>query len=368
MHRKLLKISWIFVTALVASPTFAKTWIIDPSGGKCPNIQAGVDSATTGDSLVLVSGTYSGPDNRDVNLGGMDIVITSQSGPGSTIIDCQGLGRAFVVNQGETRAAEISGFTIMNGQAGDGGAIFIDTASPTIRNIIFTGNDGTRGGALYIKDGSPVVENNEFVANNAQQNGGAMFFDKSGVSDVTNNLITGNDAFSGGGGIYCSLHAPNIVGNIIANNSSASGGGIYLIISDAYVDRNTVVENTAGTGAGILVSSAAPYITKTIVAFNYDGPGVSCFSTPSPTFDCSAFFGNAGGDAVCGIDAGTNVSTDPQFCGNVGTGNYYLQSDSPCEPNSNSCLVQIGALGIQCGSVATKPMTWGHIKKRFDSE
>ncbi len=65
---------------------------------------------------------------------------------------------------------------------------------------------------------------------------------------------------------------------------------------------------------------------------------------------------------------GPNFSSDPQFCGIPGSGNLFLQSDSPCAPGSpwgNACGL-IGALPVGCGTVNAESRTWGAIKERYN--
>ncbi len=88
---------WIFVIMSVASmmPAHARTWLIAPDGsGECPSIQAGVDSAAVGDTLLLTAGTFTGPGNRLIGFNGKDFVLTSQAGPASTIIDGESISRS----------------------------------------------------------------------------------------------------------------------------------------------------------------------------------------------------------------------------------------------------------------------------------
>jgi hypothetical protein len=67
-------------------------WRIQPDGlGDATTIQAGVDAAVAGDSVVLTAGTYTGVGNRDVSFMGKAITVTSYSGAASTIIDCGGV-------------------------------------------------------------------------------------------------------------------------------------------------------------------------------------------------------------------------------------------------------------------------------------
>ncbi len=357
------------ILSFATTPVSAATWNIAADGsGDCPTIQAGVDSAAVGDTLMLWPGTFLGPLNREIDFGGKDILLTSQAGAAVTVIDCEASGRAFSFTGGETSDATVSNLTITNAQWGTGGAIYIDNASPTITDNIFMNNNATTGAAIYVKHGSPLVDNNLFEGNAAAQYGGAMFLDESGVATISNNIMRGNTASLGGGAIYCSLHSPDILNNLIVGNTTSTGGGIYLVVSSPLIQGNTIVENTASAGAGIAAVGSNPIVTECIIAFNINGGAISCPSSGNPMVDCSIIFGNDGGDAVCGTDAGGNLFVDPQFCGVVGSGDFTLQSDSPCALLNNACGVRVGVLGVICSVTETQATTWGELKARYRSE
>jgi hypothetical protein len=70
------------------------------------------------------------------------------------------------------------------------------------------------------------------------------------------------------------------------------------------------------------------------------------------------------------IDASSsnlNFSLDPQFCGVPGSGNYFLQSTSPCLPENNpyGAPQLIGPLPLGCGAVRVETRTWGSIKAMY---
>jgi hypothetical protein len=76
------------------------------------------------------------------------------------------------------------------------------------------------------------------------------------------------------------------------------------------------------------------------------------------------------GEVDPAIDASAaqgNFSLDPRFCGIPGSGNYFLQSNSPCLPENNPYGVPIlvGPLPAGCGTVATEQQTWGGIKNLY---
>jgi hypothetical protein len=106
----------------------------------------------------------------------------------------------------------------------------------------------------------------------------------------------------------------------------------------------------------------SPMISNNIIAFSTQGAGIHCKDVGTvPVLSCNDILGNAGGDAICGTDAGDNMSMDPQSCGTLGSGNYGLQSDSPCTPANPTCG-QVGALDVDCGAVSTEQRSWGAIK------
>jgi hypothetical protein len=71
------------------------------------------------------------------------------------------------------------------------------------------------------------------------------------------------------------------------------------------------------------------------------------------------------------IDASSanfNFSLDPQFCGVPGSGNYFLQSTSPCAPWNHplgASPILIGPLPVGCGAVSAKERTWGGVKALY---
>jgi hypothetical protein len=62
-----------------------------------------------------------------------------------------------------------------------------------------------------------------------------------------------------------------------------------------------------------------------------------------------------------------NFSLDPQFCGVEGSGNYYLQSDSPCAEGNGPypSAGQVGPLPVGCSTVKTEAKSWGAIKALY---
>ncbi len=110
-------------------------------------IQAAIDAAQPGDTVLVADGTYRGPGNRDIDFLGKAITVQSEHGAATCIIDCQGseadAHRGWYFHSGETAASILAGFTVRNGWApgsldATGGGIYCEDASPTIRNCVVT--------------------------------------------------------------------------------------------------------------------------------------------------------------------------------------------------------------------------------------
>ncbi|MFO7917072.1 MAG: hypothetical protein R6V13_03205 [Anaerolineae bacterium] len=115
-----------------------------------------------------------------------------------------------VTGGGVTETARLDGFTVTAGHAeGDhhlfediGGGMYNVSASPTLANLTFSGNQATHdGGGMYNEDSSPTLTNVAFITNASTTSyyGGGMsnrVGSNPGLTDVT---FTANEANYGGG-------------------------------------------------------------------------------------------------------------------------------------------------------------------------
>ncbi len=158
-------------------------------------IQAGINAASDGDTVLIAAGTYTGTGNKNLDFGGRDIVVMSESGPENCTIDCQGTGQGFYFHTGETGDAKVIGLTIKGGNNTYGGGIRINGSSPTIERCIICNNNASYGGGVYINVGDPGFIHCTITYNTAT-NGGAMY--STGYADPTiKNCIVASNSSSG---------------------------------------------------------------------------------------------------------------------------------------------------------------------------
>ena len=298
MKTRTLLLMCILPTILCTSAN-ARIIHVDSAGsGGFSNIQAAIDDAGDGDTVVMAPGNYTGSGNRDINFKAKAITVrsTDPNDPAiveSTVIDCQGNGRAFIFVNGEQADSILEGITIIHGQSDYGGGIFISNSSPTIAKCRISDCSGVNplyllGGAVYIFDGNPVIEG-------CTISGNAVFFDGAGICCeegspmIRNSIIENNQAGWGdGSGIYYSGSGkPSIINCTIRGNSAqqpvenggrtvrsngagrgGSGGGIYILGGQPTVDKCSIIDNIAGLGGGLYIHDSSPFISHCSIEDN----------------------------------------------------------------------------------------------------
>ncbi len=357
MKASLLTLMALSALVVVSLPSAAVT--IDVPDDQ-PTIQAGIDAASYGDTVLVACGTYY---EHDVEMKS-GICLLSETGlPECVTIDAQQQGRVLYCD-GVDNQASIAGFTITDGlAAGDsppgnrGGGIFCQYSSPTVTNCTFSANaaDGEGGGLFCRDDAYPEVSDCTFSENSAE-NGAGLYCADSSYASLTNCAFTSNTASGGGGAAYCAAPSSALVfadcrfsdnnarsgGGIfygdcwgsltdclfLDNNASVSGGAIdcdywttIYLTSCAFL-RNTALvsgggvylgghcsasltsctfsENAANHGGGMYCYfDNSPVVTRSVIAFNTGGEAFFCDDGCNfPTLSCCDIYGNAGGDWV----------------------------------------------------------------------
>ncbi len=203
--------------------------------GDQPTIQAGIDAAVDGDTVLVADGTYTGDGNRDIEIHHKGITLVSENGPAGCIIDCDGSSsdnhRGFSFNSMNENDKDsiLQGFTIINGfMTWASGGILCNSAATIILDCVISNNFGTDGGGINFTGKSPILQNCLIVNNIATSAGGGIFCQHASPA-ISNCTITGNSCPSHGGGVYCRMDSSiEIINSILWENSSVNGNEIAM--------------------------------------------------------------------------------------------------------------------------------------------
>jgi predicted outer membrane repeat protein len=350
----LMKTAFLLMTCFLCAAVTESSganWQIRPDGtGDFPTIQDAITAAAHGDSVTLTSGVFTGPGNRDVDFLGKGLVVTSESGPGETVVDCGGLGRGFLFTHGEHHQTRLSDITIRNGSGVGaptrGGGVYCYVASPRIVNVIFENNDAGQGGAIYIYDGDPLISGCSFSGNSAGE-GGAVYSEES-LLRVTENLITGNTAMVAGGGIRCVGGYIEIQNNEFeGNNAADEGGAISCTLSSGTIEQNNFNNNEATVGGAAFIDGS---LTLSVIENGFsenhalDSGGALCSVGTATSIQNNIFVentadpgptGRGGGAIALYADAGSEVRLNVLARNSAGYGGG-IYGDGPARIEYNT--------------------------------
>ena len=306
--------------------------------GDYSTIQEGIDNAIEGDTVLVAPDIYF----ENLRFNGVDIILAShflitgqESFIEQTIIDGDGKNAVIQLENGETNAAKIIGFTLQHGSNDEnedwhlyGGGIVCVNASPTIlknRIVNCTNSYFDYGdfGGIYCRNSNAIIEGNQMDSLSGN------FVTKFGAIVAHNsNLTINNNTISKTQGGYCWQCAGisadssdlNISGNLILEGNFDGGpqsSSVKLFNCNSILSNNTMTgevalnyENTISLINNIIQSPSQEYAITEMSQSNAN---------------ISATYNNVKGNWT-GIG---NMDTDPMFA-DAGNGNYELLEVSPC--------------------------------------
>ncbi|MDE0317575.1 MAG: right-handed parallel beta-helix repeat-containing protein [Candidatus Poribacteria bacterium] len=287
-----------------------------------PTIQAGIDIAQNGDTVLVDDGIYKGEGNVNIDFKGKRIIVKSRNGAEKTIIDCEKKleTRGFIFQNEETDASVLDGFTIKNGNQKFGGGIYLTTSSPTIKNCVIDSNQSIpgSGGGIECINSDPIITDCRitpnfgggiFIIGNSEHKG-VILKDTLTQPTLKNSTIAENT----GHGIYCMSDVNPIIDNCAVSHNSHRG----ILYTYAPLTKNPItncrIEHNAGGGLEAWMNSVLK-IENSIIVRNTarSGGGISCsYDSEIWVSDCLIAHNNAtyigGGILATAILGGVNIT------------------------------------------------------------
>ncbi|HLO32553.1 MAG TPA: choice-of-anchor Q domain-containing protein [Anaerolineales bacterium] len=371
------------------------------------DLQSALTVASSGDEIWVAAGTYkpTASDDRTVSFalksgvavyGGFAgsealrterdpaVNLTILSGDIGTVGDNRDNSYHVLTGSGTNNYAKLDGFTVTGGNANDetgpspwnrGGGIYNDQGSPSLTNVIFSGNYAIFGGGMYNvgqslyspQASSPVLTNVTFRDNSAKEGGGMRNdnFSSPRLMDVSFNE---NSAERSGGGMENLATGIIVMTNVtFSGNTAAGGGGMFNWTDSRPILVNaTFSANSATEAAGGMYNYGGSHVWLTFVTLSGNtapkGGGIYNDYAANPTIDSSILYNNTGGEiSDFSNTAQASVTNSIVKGGYPGTGN--LDADpllGPLQDNgglTQTMALRAGSAAIDAGADINCPST-----------
>lgn len=202
-----------------------------------------------------------------------------------------------VVTNGVTNTAILDGFTVRDGYANtNGGGIYNDGGSPTLRNLVLLNNSGQ---AIYSNNAQNMILETATIQNNGGVDGCAGLL--SFASNIHFNTVTMQQNY-GNGSAICTYNSTLQLRNSVVRNhyeterhaAMYNEGSNISIISSSFISNTAHIENRATT-----MTITQSYLTGSTREAIYQRQGTlniyqSVFRENSPNPECPV----AGSDLV----------------------------------------------------------------------
>ncbi len=178
---------------LLPSTLFPATLTVKQDGtGDYTKIQDAIDAAAINDTILVWPGTYF----ENISFFGKDLVLASlflttgdRQYINKTIIDGNKNGSVITLQDNETMASVICGFTIQNGKKitsaylleYNGCGIMLYHAAATIFNNIIQLNEARSGGGIFCLHGEVYLNGNIIKRNHSYESGGGILYNNESV-------------------------------------------------------------------------------------------------------------------------------------------------------------------------------------------
>lgn len=378
-----------------------------------PTIQAAIDAASSGDTILVSAGTY----NESVNFNKSGVTLRGES-KSAVIQGVSDLPAITCSNLSGGNKAKITNFTIYGGP----GAYYAIECGSTVSSLQIEDNFLSIKGISLNAGSSVVIKNNEInncrpiiasLHNNIQIIGntfkntigpnppgisldsvtglikdnyfsqrwdGALYISNSSNVDVVNNIFTSCYAWNSNAGVNVTNSTVTIRNNLFRDGhiySTGSSCGVYSSDSSVSIYNNLFFGNNGHRGVCAYINNSN-FIAKNNIFTNNSSDSEIIYIGGSGTQDFSYnnIWNNTASQDTTGVIFGPgNIALDPLF---VDTNNFGLGSSSPCRDSGdpavefndlNSTRNDMGIQGGPYGFMPYPPRTYNEWKaKNFTPE
>ena len=219
-----------------------------------------------------------------ITLGGTGLSIAGDvtiTGPGAEKLTVSGgnASRVFLVKPGTI--CEISGLTVADGSADNGGGIS-SSGDLTISDAVIADNTASAegGGIITLVPGTLTVRRT-VIRDNASENGGGI--SSKGDVLVSASTISGNTATGSGGGFYAGAGFVRIFNTTISDNSAGDGGAVH-VRDRVSLTNSTISDNSSsGSGGGINSDGRSTVTLENTIVANSTGGDIDSQGTINAT-------------------------------------------------------------------------------------
>ncbi|NQV17552.1 MAG: T9SS type A sorting domain-containing protein [Armatimonadetes bacterium] len=310
-------------------------------------IQEALNGVAENDTIIINPGIYF---EENLNFYSKNLVLASQfllTGDSTfvseTIINAGQEGSVFIFESNESTSAMICGLTITG--ANDT-AIRCDNSSPTLKNLIITGNSGFNGGGLYLNYSNAVLLDLVISYNSAE--------------------------FAMGGGFCLNYSNPILKNLVISHNEAAYGSAISIhSCPDLIFENLTISENInyePYVFGSVYIVASNNLVMKNCISWNNENEEIYLDDYFEVThIDISySDIENGINEIYVGMMASYdwlegNIDSDPLFV-DPQNDDFHLTENSPCidagdpisNPDPDGTITDMGALYFHQGTDAEK--------------
>ncbi len=324
------------LTGFSLSNIVGQTLVVDDDGpADFTLIQPAIDSAQSGDTILVMPGTY----HENILMPCKSVTLKSNAPQSPELFVIDGMDSGTVIsfiNTGQMGII-VEGFTIVNGNADRGGGVLCSNSSPTVTNCVITQNTGVDGGGVLCEntssphfigcsfttntasyggavnsiDSSPILESCILQSNSSTDTGGAVRVSGGQGLYLTDCVFVSNSS-AYGGAMDCRSVELTLTNCLFEGNSSPNGGGVYIWRSTGtFSDCEFIGNNSINCGGGLFAIESSPVLRncnfRSNSAQSIGGGIFGLVDTDIELYGCTFYQNSASSAGGVGLTTGSNA-------------------------------------------------------------